>query len=157
MSFWDGRRVVGYSAGQTRTHDISFSFPDIGGEFTVVPTLLLYTDKKAAQTSGALTKDDVTPVAAKQTKVTDIQGGVNATVTVHRNDVTAGYVDTSAGRIFTRDQLLTRIWGYDYAGDGRTVDVHVSWLRSKLRAVGGHNYFRTVRGVGYAFAPPGAE
>ncbi|HKN53152.1 MAG TPA: peptide-N4-asparagine amidase, partial [Amycolatopsis sp.] len=84
------------------THDISFSFPDIGGEFTVVPTLLLYTDKKAAQTSGALTKDDVTPVAAKQTKVTDIQGGVNATVTVHRNDVTAGYVDTSAGRIFTR-------------------------------------------------------
>jgi DNA-binding response OmpR family regulator len=33
------------------------------------------------------------------------------------------------------------------------VDVHVSWLRSKLRARDGHNYFRTVRGVGYAFAP----
>ncbi len=56
------------------------------------------------------------------------------------------------GRIFTRDQLLARIWGYDYTGDGRTVDVHVSWLRSKLREVDGRNYFRTVRGVGYAFA-----
>jgi DNA-binding response OmpR family regulator len=57
------------------------------------------------------------------------------------------------GRIFTRDQLLSRIWGLDYAGDERTVDVHVSWLRSKLRARDGHNYFRTVRGVGYAFTP----
>lgn len=57
------------------------------------------------------------------------------------------------GRIFTREQLLTRIWPYDFGGDSRTVDVHVSWLRSKLRALDGHNYFRTVRGVGYAFAP----
>lgn len=66
------------------------------------------------------------------------------------------YLADHPGRIFTRDQLLTRVWGYDYVGDGRTVDVHVSWLRSKLRAVDGHNYFRTVRGVGYAFAPKGA-
>jgi two-component system, OmpR family, alkaline phosphatase synthesis response regulator PhoP len=63
------------------------------------------------------------------------------------------YLADHPGRIFTRDQLLTRIWGYDYVGDGRTVDVHVSWLRSKLRAADGHNYFRTVRGIGYAFAP----
>ena len=57
------------------------------------------------------------------------------------------------GRIFTRDQLLARLWGMDYDGDGRTIDVHVSWLRSKLRSRDGHNYFRTVRGVGYAFTP----
>jgi DNA-binding response OmpR family regulator len=57
------------------------------------------------------------------------------------------------GRIFTRDQLLARLWGMDYEGDTRTVDVHVSWLRTKLRDLDGHNYFRTVRGVGYAFAP----
>jgi DNA-binding response OmpR family regulator len=62
----------------------------------------------------------------------------------------------SPGRIFTRDQLLARIWGYDYMGDGRTVDVHVSWLRGKLRGHGGHDHFRTVRGVGYAFSPPPA-
>jgi two-component system alkaline phosphatase synthesis response regulator PhoP len=63
------------------------------------------------------------------------------------------HMASSPGRIFTRDQLLARVWGYDYLGDGRTVDVHVSWLRGKLRAAEGHNYFRTVRGVGYAFAP----
>ncbi len=64
------------------------------------------------------------------------------------------HMAASPGRIFTREQLLSRVWGYDYEGDGRTVDVHVSWLRGKLRGAGGHNHFRTVRGVGYAFAPP---
>ena len=63
------------------------------------------------------------------------------------------HMAANPGRIFTRDQLLARIWGYDYAGDDRTVDVHVSWLRGKLRGLSGHNHFRTVRGVGYAFAP----
>jgi two-component system alkaline phosphatase synthesis response regulator PhoP len=62
------------------------------------------------------------------------------------------FMASHPGRIFTRDQLLARVWGYDYAGDGRTVDVHVSWLRSKLRQAEGRDYFRTVRGVGYAFA-----
>jgi two-component system, OmpR family, alkaline phosphatase synthesis response regulator PhoP len=63
------------------------------------------------------------------------------------------HMAAAPGRIFTRDQLLARIWGYDYVGDGRTVDVHVSWLRGKLRGTEGHNHFRTVRGVGYAFTP----
>lgn len=63
------------------------------------------------------------------------------------------HLAASPGRVFTRDQLLARIWGLDYDGDERTVNVHVSWLRSKLRARDGHDYFRTVRGVGYAFAP----
>jgi len=63
------------------------------------------------------------------------------------------HLAASPGRVFTRDQLLARIWGLDYEGDERTVNVHVSWLRSKLRAHDGHDYFRTVRGVGYAFAP----
>ena len=66
------------------------------------------------------------------------------------------HMASNPGRIFTRDQLLARIWGYDYLGDGRTVDVHVSWLRGKLRGRDGHNHFRTVRGVGYAFAPRSA-
>jgi DNA-binding response OmpR family regulator len=66
------------------------------------------------------------------------------------------HMASSPGRIFTRDQLLARIWGYDYVGDGRTVDVHVSWLRGKLRGHDEHNYFRTVRGVGYAFSPRAA-
>jgi DNA-binding response OmpR family regulator len=76
-------------------------------------------------------------------------------VTTKEFDLLA-FMAGNPGRIFTRDQLLARIWGYDYAGDSRTVDVHLSWLRSKLRRAGGHNWFRTVRGVGYAFSPPGS-
>lgn len=51
------------------------------------------------------------------------------------------------GQVFTREQLLTDIWGYDFAGETRTVDVHVRTLRSKLGQAGG--LVETVRGVGY--------
>ena len=44
------------------------------------------------------------------------------------------YLAAHPGRIFTRDQLLARIWGYDYDGEARTVDVHVSWLRASCAA-----------------------
>ena len=51
------------------------------------------------------------------------------------------------GRVFTRDQLLERIWSTDYVGETRTVDVHIGTLRTKLGVCG--EYIRTVRGVGY--------
>ena len=51
------------------------------------------------------------------------------------------------GRVFTRDQLLTSIWGDSYAGETRTVDVHIGTLRTKLGRCG--TYIETVRGVGY--------
>ncbi len=51
------------------------------------------------------------------------------------------------GRVFTRDQLLERIWSTDYLGETRTVDVHIGTLRTKLGSCG--EYIRTVRGVGY--------
>lgn len=50
-------------------------------------------------------------------------------------------------QVFTRDQLLSRVWDADYAGETRTVDVHIGTLRSKLKGAGG--MIRTVRGVGY--------
>jgi DNA-binding response OmpR family regulator len=53
----------------------------------------------------------------------------------------------SPGRVFTRDQLLSAVWGYEAAAGTRTVDVHVSQLRTKL---GDASPIRTVRGVGYA-------
>jgi two-component system alkaline phosphatase synthesis response regulator PhoP len=74
------------------------------------------------------------------------------TLTAKEFDLLA-HLAAHPGRIFTRHQLLARIWGFDYDGTDRTVDVHVSWLRTKLRAIDGHDYFRTVRGVGYAFRP----
>lgn len=51
------------------------------------------------------------------------------------------------GHVLTRDQLLTQIWGYDFDGESRTVDVHVRTLRSKIEPCG--HYIETVRGVGY--------
>jgi DNA-binding response OmpR family regulator len=59
------------------------------------------------------------------------------------------------GQVFTRDQLLEHVWGYDYAGETRTVDVHVHWLRSQIEENAGHPAFiHTVRGVGYVFRRP---
>ena len=51
------------------------------------------------------------------------------------------------GRVYTRDQLLEKIWGADFLGETRTVDVHIGTLRTKLGPCG--DYIRTVRGVGY--------
>ena len=51
------------------------------------------------------------------------------------------------GQVFTRDQLLNRIWGYEFDGESRTVDVHIRSLRMKLKDAG--NQIETVRGVGY--------
>lgn len=54
------------------------------------------------------------------------------------------------GTVLTRDQLLQNVWGYDYAGDTRTVDVHVRWLREKLEEdPASPRLIQTVRGVGY--------
>ena len=59
------------------------------------------------------------------------------------------------GQAFTRDQLLERVWGYDYAGETRTVDVHVHWLRSTLEDdAAAPKFIHTVRGVGYVFRRP---
>ena len=54
--------------------------------------------------------------------------------------------------MFTRDQLLEKVWGYDYAGDTRTVDVHISWLREKIENNPEEPTFvLTIRGLGYKF------
>ncbi|MEN9935201.1 MAG: hypothetical protein RLZZ387_1780 [Chloroflexota bacterium] len=57
------------------------------------------------------------------------------------------------GRVFTREQLLERVWGHDFDGVDRVVDVHISLLRRKLEpAAGEPDLIQTVRGVGYKFA-----
>ena len=54
------------------------------------------------------------------------------------------------GRVFSRDTLLDKIWGYDYFGGDRTVDVHIRRLRSKIEQFG-HTFIETVRNIGYRF------
>ena len=61
------------------------------------------------------------------------------------------YLASSPNRVYTRNQLLDEVWGFDYFGDSRTVDVHVKRLREKLEGVSEHWGLRTVWGVGYKF------
>jgi DNA-binding response OmpR family regulator len=56
-------------------------------------------------------------------------------------------------RVYTREALLNKVWGYDYFGGARTVDVHIRRIRSKIEA-GGHTFIETVRSVGYRFHAP---
>jgi DNA-binding response OmpR family regulator len=57
---------------------------------------------------------------------------------------------SNKGRVFTRDALLNRVWGYDYYGGDRTVDVHIRRLRSKIEG-SGDSFIETVRYIGYKF------
>jgi two-component system phosphate regulon response regulator PhoB len=63
---------------------------------------------------------------------------------------------THPRRAFTRAELIERIWGRSFAGDPRTIDVHLSWLRAKVEADPEHpRHLVTIRGRGYRFDPPG--
>ena len=60
------------------------------------------------------------------------------------------YLATHRGRVYSRRELLSRVWGEDYYGGSRTVDVHIRRIRSKIET-GGKVYIQTVHGVGYRF------
>ncbi len=57
----------------------------------------------------------------------------------------------SPDRVYTREMLMNKIWGYDYYGDGHIIDVHISALRKKIEANSEYRYIKTVWSVGYKF------
>ncbi|MBO8169780.1 MAG: response regulator transcription factor [Thermoanaerobacteraceae bacterium] len=61
------------------------------------------------------------------------------------------FLASNANQVFSREQLIEQVWGYDYLGDTRTIDVHVKRLRSKLRHAEQDWHIKTVWGVGYKF------
>ena len=61
------------------------------------------------------------------------------------------HLASNPNRVYTRDQLLDEVWGFDYYGDSRTVDVHVKRLREKLEGISEKWSLKTVWGVGYKF------
>ena len=77
------------------------------------------------------------------------RGGKTLSLTPKEFDLLA-FLTRNQGLVFSRDQLLEKVWGYDFAGDTRTVDVHVRWLRSKIEDDPDQpRRLLTVRGVGY--------
>lgn len=61
------------------------------------------------------------------------------------------FLASNPNRVFTREQLLEKVWGFDYFGDSRTVDVHIKRLREKLEGINTNWQLKTVWGVGYKF------
>ena len=67
------------------------------------------------------------------------------------------YLTKNRGRVLTRDQLLNAVWNYDFYGDTRIVDVHISHLREKIETDSKKpKYIKTIRGLGYKFEEPKA-
>ncbi len=108
-----------------------------------------------ARVTGVLRRTNGVPEAAPQTvgRVTLDAAQRRVFVGATEHSLTATEFDLLAhlmrrpGRVFTREQLLSEVWGYSSVAGTRTVDVHIAQLRSKL---GGDSPIRTVRGVGYA-------
>ncbi len=77
------------------------------------------------------------------------KGGTALELTPKEFDLLA-FLARNEGLVFSRDHLLEKVWGYDFAGDTRTVDVHVRWLRQKIEADPNNpEHLITVRGTGY--------
>lgn len=71
----------------------------------------------------------------------------NPVILTHKEFELLLYLMKNQGLVLTRDKLLSTLWGYDFEGETRTVDVHIRTLRQKLGAAG--DYIKTIRGVGY--------
>ena len=104
-------------------------------------------DETGPITAGALVIDEVTYSVRLRGRLLDL---------TYKEFELLKYLAQHPGRVFTRSQLLPEVWGYDYFGGTRTVDVHVRRLRAKL----GTDYevlIGTVRNVGYRFVPEVAD
>lgn len=77
---------------------------------------------------------------------TVMTGGVPVTLTLKEFEILRLFL-SEPGKVFSRELLLEKVWGTDFVGESRTVDVHIATLRTKLGTCG--DYIRTVRGVGY--------
>src|ERR1700676_3112901 len=122
------RRVNGSEGSETR------SVGGTGSEATGVNDAMMH--------FSGLTID----LPARRVKV----GGVEVMLTPTEFDLLA-LLAKSPGRVFTREILMNKVWGYDYLGDGHTIDVHISALRKKLEANAEQRYITTVWRVGYRF------
>ena len=125
-------RVVGLKVGADDYVAKPFSRPELLARIEAVLRRHRREDTSPEQAAELRFGNVVIDVAHREVTVDDAP----VHLTTKEFDLLA-HMAASPGRIFTRDQLLARVWGYDYAGDGRTVDVHVSWLRGKLRGRGG--------------------
>ena len=129
---------------------------DAVDELLVLPCCEAEMDARVARARrriNGVAEDDVVRVGSLEVNTATYQ------VTIAGEPVTFAYMEyellrflvTHPNRVFTREALLRAVWGYDYYGGARTVDVHVRRVRAKLGEHAGH--IQTVRSVGYRFEP----
>ena len=121
------------------------------------------TKEVLARIKSVLRRSGCVESSAEQTKEVEFEGLyvslTNYKLRVKGKDVDAPpkeiellyHLAHNPNRVFTREQLLEEVWGFDYYGDSRTVDVHIKRLREKLENVEGNWSLKTVWGVGYKF------
>jgi DNA-binding response OmpR family regulator len=116
-----------------------------------IRALLRRTEQPGAEGSVAIAIGDVSvDLAGHQI----LRGGVPLPVKPKVFELLA-YLLRNPGQVFSREQLLAQVWGYDYAGETRTVDVHVHWLRAAIEPdPSAPTVIQTIRGVGYVLRRP---
>lgn len=91
----------------------------------------------------SFTAGDITLIPSRREV---LRGGERLVLTLKEYELLAALMKEK-GRVISREELLSRVWGYDFTGESRTLDVHIRTLRAKLGESG--NIIETVRGVGY--------
>ena len=138
------------------SHDIVAGFQNGADDYVVKPfdpkELLARVKAVTRRYSPEVKNNDVI-------KFSDLTIDIGAYEVVYKNNIVKlapkelellHYMASSPNKVFTREQLMYEVWGYDYPGDSRTVDVHIKRLREKLK--GGETWeVQTVWGVGYKF------
>ncbi|GAB6181951.1 response regulator [Desulfotomaculum defluvii] len=105
-------------------------------------------ENKASDDAGKITVDKLT---IDQERFIVSYNGIKQDLTPKEFELLR-YMAKNPGKVFTRDFLLEQIWGYDFGGDSRTVDVHIRHIRQKLEQIpNAPQFIETVRGVGYRF------
>lgn len=135
-------KIVGLDSGADDYVTKPFSL----GEFMARVRAALRRSPLAAKdrlTSGNLTLDLISRRATKDDQEVTLS---------HKEFDLLAELMRHRGAVLTRESLLERVWGFDYYGDSRTVDVHIRWLRSKIETDASNPLrIQTVRGVGYRF------
>src|ERR687893_633712 len=124
----------------------------LGSTGTDIPVIAVLTEGGLVAVSGEWVVDEILLPSAGPAEVDARLRGLLLELTYKEFELLK-YLAQHAGRVFTRAQLLQEVWGYDFFGGTRTVDVHVRRLRAKLGAEH-EQMIGTVRNVGYKFVRP---
>jgi len=139
-------RVVGLEIGADDYLTKPFSMRELVAR---VRALIRRSSGRAAPEDGSRITAGALELDARGRTVT--RGGASVALKPKEFDL-AFFLARNAGQVFTREQLLQHVWGYEFFGGSRTVDVHIRWLREKLEEHPAQpKHLLTVRGVGYKF------